>query len=259
MKISDSGRDKILRMIRPGINWFGAECSYDFIVDDMKELELFLSPVDTKEKQVVRISLENFPIRPNKTTRVTLSLSFTSDSRCHLMLKDRGFGEFLGVKVEDKNFTMGNEVFNKNPDYFCTRQKDSKLLVPLNNEVEELSHICVREGQNDLEFYPAVTRYKNKKGGSAVVYSGTPLAEFKYTEGFAFLNETRKKQFIEILKKANALPVYSDGDDEILLRAGVVSDGRMLVIAINLGFDPVDEINLYLEKEPKKITLLMPD
>lgn len=94
MKISDRGKDKILRMIRPGINWFGADCSYDFIVDDMKELELFLSPVDTKEKQLVRISLEDFPIRPNKTTRVTLSLSFTSDSRCHLMVKDRGFGEF---------------------------------------------------------------------------------------------------------------------------------------------------------------------
>ena len=94
MKISDRGRDKILRMVRPGINWFGADCSYDFIVDDMKELEIFLSPVDTKEKQLVRISLEDFPIRPNKTTRVTVSLSFTSDSRCHLMVKDRGFGEF---------------------------------------------------------------------------------------------------------------------------------------------------------------------
>ena len=94
MKISDRGRDKILRMIRPGINWFGADCSYDFIVDDMKELEIFLSPVDTKEKQLVRISLEDFPVRPNKATRITLSLSFTSDSRCHLMVKDRGFGEF---------------------------------------------------------------------------------------------------------------------------------------------------------------------
>lgn len=95
MKISDRGKDKILRMIRPGINWFGADCTYDFIVDDMNELEIFLSPVDTKEKQLVRISLEDFPIRPNKTTRVTLSLSFTSDSRCHLMVKDRGFGEFF--------------------------------------------------------------------------------------------------------------------------------------------------------------------
>lgn len=95
MRILDRGKDKILRMVKPGINWFTADCSYDFIVDDANELEIFLSPVDTKEKQVIRISLEDFPKRINKATRITVSLSFTSDSRCHLMVKDRGFGEFF--------------------------------------------------------------------------------------------------------------------------------------------------------------------
>lgn len=104
MKISDRGRDKILRMIRPGVNWFGTDCSYDFVVDDIDELEIFLSPVDSREKQLVRISLEDFPKRPNKATRITVSLSFTSDSRCHLMVKDRGFGEF---------FTSSGRVINE--------------------------------------------------------------------------------------------------------------------------------------------------
>lgn len=104
MKISDRGRDKILRMIRPGVNWFGTDCSYDFIVDDVEELEFFLSPVDSREKQLVRVSLEDFPKRPNKATRITVSLSFTSDSRCHLMVKDRGFGEF---------FTSSGRVINE--------------------------------------------------------------------------------------------------------------------------------------------------
>ena len=95
MKISDRGKDKILRMIKPGVNWFGADCSYDFILDDVNELEIFLSPVDIREKQLIRISLDGFPKRGNKATRITVSLSFTSDSRCHLMVKDRGFGEFF--------------------------------------------------------------------------------------------------------------------------------------------------------------------
>lgn len=95
MKISDRGKDKILRMIKPGVNWFGAECSYDFILDDVNELEIFLSPVDIREKQLIRISLEDFPKRGNKATRITVALSFTSDSRCHLMVKDKGFGEFF--------------------------------------------------------------------------------------------------------------------------------------------------------------------
>ena len=33
----------------------------------------------------------------------------------------------------------------------------------------------------------------------------------------------------------------------------------MLVMAINLGFDPAEQINLYLKKEPKSITMLLPD
>lgn len=95
LKIQDRGRDKILRMVLPGVNWYGADCSYDLIVDDTDELEIFLSPVDTVEKQVVRVSLADFPERPKKTTKITLKLSFTSDSRCHLMVIDKGFGDFF--------------------------------------------------------------------------------------------------------------------------------------------------------------------
>ena len=95
MKICDRGVDKILRLVRPGINWYKAGCSYDFIVDDCNMVELFLSPVDSKDKQLVKISLADFPVRENKASRITLTLDFTSDTRCHLTITDRGFGEFI--------------------------------------------------------------------------------------------------------------------------------------------------------------------
>lgn len=95
MKISDRGRDKILRLVKPGANWYFADCRYDFIVDEATELELFLSPLDTSEKQVVRVSLTDFLDRPKKATRISVTFSFTSDSRCHMMVKDMGFGEFF--------------------------------------------------------------------------------------------------------------------------------------------------------------------
>lgn len=95
LKILDRGKDKILRLVRPGINWYGADCSYNLIIDEVDELEFFLSPVDTVEKQIVRVSLKDFPVRPRKTTVVTINLSFTSDRRCHLMVVDKGFGEFF--------------------------------------------------------------------------------------------------------------------------------------------------------------------
>lgn len=95
MKICDRGVEKILRMIHPGINWYKADCSYDFIVDDCDEIELFLSPVDNKEKKIIKVPLADFPKREDKASRITVSLSFTSDTRCHLMIVDRGFGEFV--------------------------------------------------------------------------------------------------------------------------------------------------------------------
>lgn len=105
MKISDRGRDKILRMVRPGVNWYFADCSFDFIVDEARELEIFISPLDGTEKQVVRIPIGEFADRPGKTTRINVNFSFTSDSRCHLMVKDLGFGEFFassGIVINEE-------------------------------------------------------------------------------------------------------------------------------------------------------------
>jgi len=95
MKITDHGREKIFRLIKPGINWYLADCSYDFIVDNMTEIEIFLSPVDSNEKQLVKIPLDTFPLRSDKSMRITIAFSFTGDSRCQMMVTDKGFGEFF--------------------------------------------------------------------------------------------------------------------------------------------------------------------
>lgn len=95
MKICDRGVDKILRMVRPGTNWYKAGCSYDFIVDDCREIEIFLSPVGRREKRQIKIPLTDFPVRDDKASRITVKLDFSDDSHCHLTVEDKGFGEFV--------------------------------------------------------------------------------------------------------------------------------------------------------------------
>ena len=56
---------------------------------------MFLSPVDTVEKQLVKIPLTDFPERPRKTTLINFKISFTRDKRCYVMVIDKGFGEFF--------------------------------------------------------------------------------------------------------------------------------------------------------------------
>ena len=103
---------------------------------------------------------------------------------------------------------------------------------------------------------PAVTKFLREDGKFTVVYCGTPDTQHTYTEGFAFLNETRKQQFIALLSEAGALPIYLPSENELCLRAGYLDDGRMLAAIFNLGYDPEEETVLYLEKEPTAITYL---
>jgi hypothetical protein len=78
-------------------------------------------------------------------------------------------------------------------------------------------------------------------------------------EGFSFLNESRKRQFVDIFRRSGALPVYYDGDEEVLLRAGRIKDGRLLAGFFNLGYDPLEELDLVLDFTPNEITYLAPN
>jgi hypothetical protein len=105
----------------------------------------------------------------------------------------------------------------------------------------------------------AVTLLDRGAGKISVVYCGTPDAEHNYMEGFAFLNQSRKRQFVDIFKRAGALPIYYAGDEEVLLRAGKIKDERLLCAFINLGCDPIDELELVADFIPEEITCLSPD
>ena len=176
------------------------------------------------------------------------------------LLCKRGYGERLGVSVDawDKGPISG-EFFADKPDCLCTSQKNALLLTPTNEKTKVLSYNYIRVDDKPVILSPAVTVYERENGKLSVVFDGSPKAEFKYTEGFAFLNETRKEQFVSLMKQAGALPVYYEGDNELCLRAGRLLDGSLLVSALILGFDPMDTLTLYLEKAPRSVRLMLED
>lgn len=172
----------------------------------------------------------------------------------------RGFGDKLGVNIVpwERTFLTG-ESFDKELTGYCTYQKNYKEIVVADEKTEAMSYnFATINGKREL-LTPAVTCLDRGDNKVSVVYCGSPNAKFNYGEGFAFLNETRKKQFVELLKRANALPVYYDGDNEICLRAGYLNDGSLLAYTICIGFDLMECLDLYLEKKPEKIEWLLPD
>ena len=62
-----------------------------------------------------------------------------------------------------------------------------------------------------------------------------------------------------MLKRAGALPVYLDGDNEICMRAGYLDSGELFTMLFNLGYDPEEKVVYYLEKAPKKAEKLLAD
>ena len=85
------------------------------------------------------------------------------------------------------------------------------------------------------------------------------MRNFIFTEGFSFLNESRKKQLISILHRADALPIYIEGDDEVCLRAGYLKDGTLLAALFELGVDPIEKPRIFLKNKPKSINIMLPD
>ena len=128
-----------------------------------------------------------------------------------------------------------------------------------NEKVEVLSWSYRQIDGEKKKLSPAVTLLDRGEGRITVVYAGTPNAEHNYMEGFSFLNESRKRQFVDVLSRAGALPIYYEGDEEVLLRTGRIKDGRLLAAFINLGYDPLEELDIVTDFTPTEISCLDPD
>ncbi len=175
-------------------------------------------------------------------------------------LIERGFGDLLGVEVKDwEGMVAKGEFFEFDPSATCTPQKMRKMIEIKDERVEVLSWSYRNLDGEKKKLSPAVTLLDRGEGKISVVYCGTPDAEHNYMEGFSFLNESRKRQFVDVFSRAGALPIYYEGDEEVLLRAGKIKDGRLLASFMNLGYDTLDELDIVCDFVPAEITYLNHD
>ncbi|MCF0142739.1 MAG: hypothetical protein HUJ75_05120 [Parasporobacterium sp.] len=79
-------------LITAPVDWFDAEYTGDFILEDDRSIDFYLTSVVTGQHTSVTLDLENFPQRPEKTTRVTIQIKYRSAYECDIKIMDRGFG-----------------------------------------------------------------------------------------------------------------------------------------------------------------------
>lgn len=167
----------------------------------------------------------------------------------------RGFSEYIGADViEYQGKTPTSEVFSNGRS--CGVQRDFKKIIPKSDKVVELSTVYNIVGDRKERLCPGVILYENPLGGKIYTFSGTPKAPFELGSIFSFLNASRKAQFVEIAKKANQLPVYHPGDEEIYLKVGTTQDNKLLCAMFNIGFDKIENVELVIADGANKIECL---
>ena len=182
------------------------------------------------------------------------------DGEAAVRLNDRGFTGLIGVKTQE---WTGATITGERMDATgggASRQVRAKHLVPVDDTVQTVSVNFHRVGTNpDEDLFPAVTVYKNPLGGTTVTFCGATKTEFNHLEAFSFLCESRKNQLVSLMKQYGDLPVYYDGDEEMLMKAAYTPENELFCALFNLGLDPIEEIALVCDKPVERVQKLQPD
>ena len=95
VKVIHKERETQLLVASAGDNWYEAKSSVDLIVDNQDYVEFMVTPMDPKQKRLVKVPLEGFPKRPGRTTRLGISVGFLDEKTMAVVMKDKGFGELF--------------------------------------------------------------------------------------------------------------------------------------------------------------------
>ncbi len=94
MKVMRRDQEDQMILAAAGDSWYEARTTQEFILDNQQYLEFVISPADPKRRKVVKLTLEGFPERDDKTLRIQLQVAFLDENTMAVVVKDLGFGEF---------------------------------------------------------------------------------------------------------------------------------------------------------------------
>jgi len=94
MSVKYEDRNRNVLLSKAGMNWYEAGVRVECITDNTSVIEFNVSSADNIMSQKVSVDIGDFPKRMNKTTRIEIAISYTSDKSFDILIKDLGFGDF---------------------------------------------------------------------------------------------------------------------------------------------------------------------
>lgn len=95
MKVLHKDQDNQLVLAGAGVSWYEAGTQVEVILDHQDYLEFVITPPDQRKKKAVKMTLEGFPKREEKTLRVLVQIGFLDEHTMTVTVTDQGFGEFF--------------------------------------------------------------------------------------------------------------------------------------------------------------------
>ena len=95
MEMRVMGAPTYYPLIEAGRNWYESSADIELILDDTDELVFVVEHMRESERRHIVMKLPGLPQRPNRTTRLSVSLRYVAAEECCITVKDLGFGEMF--------------------------------------------------------------------------------------------------------------------------------------------------------------------
>ena len=93
MEMLVAGTTKSVILVEAGKNWYEINRELEFILDGKEDLEFVVTPMEGGQKTRCSMKLPGLPKRPEKTTRLRLTVYYESEELCVVQAEDMGFGD----------------------------------------------------------------------------------------------------------------------------------------------------------------------
>lgn len=111
--INNQGKNMVISLSKAGTNWYEAGAEAECILDNVSKINLVIySALESISTNYI-LDLDEFPSRPNKTTRVRITLGYINDDTFEIIIKDLGFGDLFKSSGRIIKKTISNsKLFN---------------------------------------------------------------------------------------------------------------------------------------------------
>ena len=108
LMLQKQGTEVYHALLDAGVNWYEAAGQLETILDSGNKIDIQMTPVTGGEVTVVSIVLDGLEKRPDRTTRLRITIDLTAVNRVRVRIEDLGFGEIF--KSTGKSWTQEFDI-----------------------------------------------------------------------------------------------------------------------------------------------------